>query len=101
MGAGKGKITKEDIQDPQYERHVSIGFNYRMSEPCCAIALGQLERLELLVAQTMSGRPIRGSHRRLRLADPSGGSRRIRILVLDFRCSTEPSSNLLGDFRNK
>lgn len=51
VGAGKGKITKEDIQDPQYERHVSIGFNYRMSEPCCAIALGQLERLELLVAQ--------------------------------------------------
>ncbi len=48
-GAGKGKITKETIQDPNYKRHVSIGWNYRMPELCAAVALGQLERLQELV----------------------------------------------------
>jgi perosamine synthetase len=52
--AGKGKITKEDIQDPKYERHVCLGFNYRMSEPCCAIALGQLEHLDELVSKRVA-----------------------------------------------
>jgi perosamine synthetase len=47
--AGKGKITKETIQDPKYNRHVSMGWNYRMPELCAAVALGQLERLEELV----------------------------------------------------
>lgn len=49
VSAKKGKITREDIQDPNYSRHVSIGFNYRMSELCAAVALGQLERAEELV----------------------------------------------------
>jgi perosamine synthetase len=49
-GPGKGKITRDTIQDPQYVRHDSVGFNYRMSELCAAVALGQLERLEELVA---------------------------------------------------
>lgn len=48
--AGKGKISKEVIQDPQYERHIAVGWNYRMSELCAAVALGQLERLAELVA---------------------------------------------------
>lgn len=48
-GAGKGKITKETIQDPKYERHISVGWNYRMPELCAAVALGQLERLQELV----------------------------------------------------
>ena len=47
---GKGKISKEVIQDPQYERHMSTGWNYRMPELCAAVALAQLERLEELVA---------------------------------------------------
>ena len=48
-GAQKGKITKEDIQDPDYDRHETLGWNYRMSDICAAVALGQLERLDLLV----------------------------------------------------
>ena len=48
--AGKGKITRETIQDPLYERHSSVGYNYRMSELCAAVALAQLERLPELVA---------------------------------------------------
>lgn len=48
-GIGKGKITSTDIQDPIYERHVSIGWNYRMPDLCAAVALGQVERLEEFV----------------------------------------------------
>lgn len=50
-GPGKGKITKDTIQDPKYERHISIGWNYRLSELCAAVALAQVERLEELVEQ--------------------------------------------------
>lgn len=50
VGATKGKITKDDIQDPRYERHVSLGFNYRLPELCAAVALAQVERLYELVA---------------------------------------------------
>ena len=49
VGANKAKITKEDIQDPAYLRHVSLGYNYRIPELCAAVALGQLERLTELV----------------------------------------------------
>ncbi len=49
VSAKVGKITKDDIQNPNYERHVSMGYNYRMSELCAAVSLGQLERLEELV----------------------------------------------------
>ena len=49
VSSSQGKITKSDIQDPNYIRHVTLGFNYRMSEVCSAVALGQLERLEELV----------------------------------------------------
>ncbi|MGE4232538.1 MAG: DegT/DnrJ/EryC1/StrS family aminotransferase [Bacteriovoracia bacterium] len=49
VDAKKGKISKDDIQDPNYNRHGSLGFNYRMSEVQAAVALGQLERLEELV----------------------------------------------------
>jgi perosamine synthetase len=50
VSAKQGKITRDDIQDPNYSRHVSLGFNYRMSELCAAVVLGQLERAEELVS---------------------------------------------------
>jgi perosamine synthetase len=49
VGAKKGKITKADIQDPTYERHVTMGWNYRMPELCAAVALAQMENIEPLV----------------------------------------------------
>ena len=49
VSAKQGKITRNDIQDPQYNRHISLGFNYRLSEGNAAITLGQLERSEELV----------------------------------------------------
>lgn len=51
VSATKGKISRNDIQDPNYSRHVAFGFNYRMSELQAAVALGQLERAEELVNQ--------------------------------------------------
>jgi len=51
VGAGEGKITRDDLQNPAYERHVSLGWNYRMPELCAAVALAQLERLDELVAK--------------------------------------------------
>jgi perosamine synthetase len=50
VGAGAGKIARTAIQDPDYARHVSVGFNYRMPELCAAVALAQVERAEVLVA---------------------------------------------------
>ena len=49
VGAKKGKISKTDIQDPNYSRHISLGWNYRMSEICSAVAMGQLDHLDELV----------------------------------------------------
>lgn len=49
VGADKGKITKNVIQNPDYERHVCLGYNYRMPDLCAAVLLGQLERLDELV----------------------------------------------------
>lgn len=45
----QAKITRNDIQDPNYSRHISLGYNYRMSEIQAAVLLGQLERSEELV----------------------------------------------------
>jgi perosamine synthetase len=54
VSATKGKITKRDIQDPDYSRHVTVGWNYRMPELCCAVALAQLENLDELVARRIA-----------------------------------------------
>lgn len=48
--AGKSKIARETIQDPDYPRHSSVGWNYRMPELCSAVALAQVERLDEIVA---------------------------------------------------
>jgi perosamine synthetase len=49
LDAEKVKITRKDIQDPDYKRHIMYGYNYRIPELCAAVALAQLERLDLLV----------------------------------------------------
>ena len=50
----KGRITKADIQDPGYSRHVSSGFNYRIPELCAAVALAQFERRDELVGRRIA-----------------------------------------------
>lgn len=51
VSAKEVKINREEIQSPDYIRHVQHGFNFRISELCAAVALGQMERLEELVGQ--------------------------------------------------
>ena len=51
VSASESKITKRDIQDPGYDRHVTMGWNYRMPELCCAVALAQVENILPLVAR--------------------------------------------------
>lgn len=51
VNATQGKITRDTIQDPTYSRHISLGFNNRMSELQAAVALAQLKRSEELVNQ--------------------------------------------------
>lgn len=50
VGATKSKISKSDIQSPEYDRHVSMGWNYRMPELCAAVGLAQIQRVSELVA---------------------------------------------------
>jgi len=54
----QGKISRNDIQDPQYDRHVSLGFNYRMSEVNAAVLVGQVERADELVGQRIRAAEI-------------------------------------------
>ena len=49
LSTKKSKITKDDIQSPDYSRHISLGWNYRMPELCCAVAYAQTLRIEELV----------------------------------------------------
>ena len=49
-GAGKSKIDKRAILHPSFKRHVSLGYNYRMSELCAAVTFAQLEHLDEFVA---------------------------------------------------
>lgn len=49
VGAKEPKISKEVIQNPNYSRHMMMGWNYRLSEVNAAIALGQVQRLNKLL----------------------------------------------------
>ena len=55
MFSGKNfQLKKTDLQNPDYDRHVSLGWNYQMPKLCAAVALGQTERLDELVAQRVA-----------------------------------------------
>lgn len=45
---------KEKIQHPDFKRHELIGYNFRMPEVCAAMALGQLEKLEMLIEKRIA-----------------------------------------------
>ena len=53
VSAKSGKVTRDEIQSPDYSRHVTLGWNYRMPELCCAVALAQVENIDLLVNRRM------------------------------------------------
>lgn len=47
---GSTMIPRSKRQDWRFERHDRLGYNFRMSAPQAALGLGQLERLDTLVA---------------------------------------------------
>lgn len=52
LGAGESRVVQAaglDVSDPEFKRHDTLGWNYRMPEFCAAVALAQLEKLETLV----------------------------------------------------
>ena len=80
LGSKKAKITKEEIQHPSFERHDYLGWNYRPSELCCAVALAQLERLDELVNIRVE------SARLLREAIETSGSELLRPQYIPDNC---------------
>ena len=47
---GRTKLNLEVFQNPLYERHDELGWNYRLNEFSAAVALAQLERVDELIA---------------------------------------------------
>lgn len=48
-GEGLRQLLPDEFQDPDYKRHNTLGWNYRMNEFSAAVGLAQLERVERLV----------------------------------------------------
>ena len=46
---GKIRVTKDMFQNPNYKRHDSIGFMYRLPEVAAALGLAQIEKLDWFV----------------------------------------------------
>ena len=47
--SGKVRISRDNFQDPKYERHNIFAYNYRLPELCAAVGLAQCERAEEFV----------------------------------------------------
>ena len=47
--SGKVRISRDQFQDPNYERHDILAYNYRFPELCAAVGLAQCERIEEFV----------------------------------------------------
>lgn len=49
VSSRSAKISRDVLQSPTFQRHASIGWNYRLGEVLAAVALAQVERAESLV----------------------------------------------------
>lgn len=47
--SGKVRISRNKFQDPKYERHNMLAYNYRLPELCAAVGLAQCERVDEFV----------------------------------------------------
>ncbi len=48
-GDGRVRLNKENFQDPDYKRHDSFGYNYRLPEVSAALGLAQTERIDFFI----------------------------------------------------
>ncbi|HOR28863.1 MAG TPA: DegT/DnrJ/EryC1/StrS family aminotransferase [Candidatus Sumerlaeota bacterium] len=49
--SGQVRLSKDDFQNPNYKRHDSFGFMYRLPEVAAAMGLAQLEKIDWFVAK--------------------------------------------------
>ncbi|MCF7907787.1 MAG: DegT/DnrJ/EryC1/StrS family aminotransferase [Candidatus Omnitrophica bacterium] len=52
--SGTHLVSKESLQQPNFKRHESFGYNFRLPEVCAAMGLAQLEKLDYLVAKRVA-----------------------------------------------
>jgi len=52
--SGAHGLCKEKLQQPDFKRHESLGYNFRMSEVCAAMTLAQVTKLEELVQKRIA-----------------------------------------------
>lgn len=102
IGLEKGRISKDDIQSPTYERHIMMGWNYRPSDLCGAVALAQLQRLDELVemrkiAAKHLKEAVEGYDWLIPQATPEGYENAYWTMVLKL----DTNKVLWEDFRNK
>ena len=45
------KFSNSEFRDPSFKRHIAFGYNYRMSELCCALGITQLNKLDFYVSK--------------------------------------------------
>ena len=48
-GEGRVRLTKDMFQDPNFKRHDTFGWQYRLPEVCAAVGLAQLERADYFI----------------------------------------------------
>jgi perosamine synthetase len=48
---GRIKLNEDVFQDPDYKRHDTLGWNYRLPELCAAVGVAQLERVEEIITR--------------------------------------------------
>ena len=48
---GRVRLRRDDFQNPNFKRHDTFGYQYRLPEVCAAVGLAQLERLDDYVAK--------------------------------------------------
>lgn len=55
--SGKVRISRDKFQNPLWERHNIMAYNYRLPEVCAAIGLAQLERIDefMILRRKMGG----------------------------------------------
>jgi perosamine synthetase len=51
---GRTSLASAEFQNPEYERHDSLGLNYRMNNITAAVGLGQLDRISHLVQRRIA-----------------------------------------------
>src|SRR3990167_6782612 len=48
-GDGRIRLNKDIFQNPNYKRHDSFGYNYRMPEVAAALGLAQLQKIDQFI----------------------------------------------------